>query len=190
MTTFAGYSVTRFDFKGKKVIVRGLLLSYMFPPILLAIPLYVFIAQMRLEDSLSGLIVTYTAQSIPFSTWLLWSFFRGIPTELEDAAMTDGATRIGALFKVIFPLAIPGIVATAVFAFMWAWSEFMFAFIFLSSPSNNTIPLGIRYFQAGTYHQWHFMMSLSTLALIPVVLLFAIIQKYLIKGLAAGAVKM
>jgi len=135
------------------------------------------------------MILSYTTFSIPFCTWMLKAYFDSIAVELEEVAMIDGCTRVGALFKIIFPLAAPGVAATGIFCFMLAWSEFMFAYTFVDTYRFRTLPVGLSLFRGLWGTSWHFMMAASILALVPAVVAFSFLQKYLVQGLQAGAVK-
>jgi len=155
----------------------------------MVIPFYIILVKMRLNDSLITLGLSYTSYSLPFSLWLLWEYFKSIPIELEDAARVDGATRLQAFLKVVVPLAMPGIIATAIFAFIWAWVEYLYAMVLISSDGNKTLTIGIASLIQTTTTRWDLMIAASVLITVPVMVLFALVQRQLIMGFAAGALK-
>ena len=185
----AGYALSRFTFRAKPAIAFLLLLTQMFPLVMLIPPIYRLMVPLGLTDSLLGLIVVYTAFNTPFATFLMQSFFDGIPVTLEEAAMIDGCTRFGALRRVIVPLTLPGMAATLGFVFTAAWSELLFALMLVNSEEKMTFPVGLLSFVSKFAVEWGQMMAATVLALIPVCIFFALIQRYLVQGLTAGAVK-
>ena len=189
VTSIAAYGLTRFRFYGRKGVARFVLLIYMFPPILLIIPYYMIMVRIGLNNTLFGLVITYTAYSTPFSLWLLWEYFKTIPLDLEEAVLIDGGSRIQAFFYVVLPLAVPGIVATAIFAFTWAWVEYLYALVLIASESKKTLTLGISQLFIDVGVRWDLLMPAATLMTLPVMLLFALAQRQLVSGFAAGAVK-
>ena len=185
----AGYAFSRFVFKGKRIIIGIMLITQMFPLLMIIAPIYKIVAQMGLLNSLTSLIIVYTAFNIPFATFLMQSFFDGIPTDLEDAAMMDGCSRFQALRKVVFPLSLPGLGATLGFVFTAAWSELLFALMLISRNDAMTFPVGLLTFVSKFSVDWGQMMAAGVLALIPSCLFFIFIQRYLVQGLTSGAVK-
>ena len=185
----AGYAFSRFAFPGKYLVVFLLLLTQMFPLVMLIAPIYRLMTPLGLTDNLLGLIVTYTAFNTPFATFLMQSFFDGIPKELEESAMIDGCTRGQALRRVIFPLTLPGMGATLGFVFTAAWSELLFALMLINSEENMTFAVGLLTFVSKFSVDWGQMMAAGVLALIPACIFFAFIQRYLVQGLTAGALK-
>jgi len=185
----AGYAFSRFVFRGKNLIILLMLLTQMFPLLMIISPIYKIFATIGLLNTLSGLIIAYTAFNIPFATFLMQSFFDGIPQDLEEAAMTDGATRFQALRLVIFPLTLPGMAATLGFVFTAAWSELLFALMLINSNDTMTFPVGLMTFVSKFSVDWGQMMAAGVLALIPSCLFFFFIQRYLVQGLTSGAVK-
>ena len=185
----AGYAFSRFRFPGKYLVVFILLLTQMFPLVMLIAPIYRLMTPLGLTDNLLGLIVTYTAFNTPFATFLMQSFFDGIPKELEESAMIDGCTRLQALCRVIFPLTLPGMGATLGFVFTAAWSELLFALMLINSEENMTFAVGLLTFVSKFSVDWGQMMAAGVLALIPACIFFAFIQRYLVQGLTAGALK-
>ncbi|MGI9354384.1 MAG: carbohydrate ABC transporter permease [Rhizobiaceae bacterium] len=185
----AGYAFSRFDFAGKRLIIALMLITQMFPLLMIIAPIYRIVAQLGLLNSLTSLIIVYTAFNIPFATFLMQSFFDGIPKDLEDAAMMDGCSRFQALRKVVFPLTLPGIGATLGFVFTAAWSELLFALMLISKNDAMTFPVGLLTFVSKFSVDWGQMMAAGVLALIPSCLFFVFIQRYLVQGLTSGAVK-
>lgn len=185
----AGYAFSRFNFGGKKIIITVMLITQMFPLLMIIAPIYKIVASFGLLNSLTSLIVVYTAFNIPFATFLMQSFFDGIPKDLEEAAMMDGCSRFQALRKVIFPLTLPGLGATLGFVFTAAWSELLFALMLISKNDSMTFPVGLLTFVSKFSVDWGQMMAAGVLALIPSCLFFIFIQRYLVQGLTSGAVK-
>jgi multiple sugar transport system permease protein len=185
----AGYAFSRFRFQGKALVVFIMLLTQMFPLVMLIAPIYRLMTPLGLTDSLIGLIVVYTAFNVPFATFLMQSFFDGIPKELEESAMIDGCTRFAALRRIILPLTLPGMAATLGFVFTAAWSELLFALMLINSEEKMTFAVGLLTFVSKFSVDWGQMMAAAVLALIPACLFFAFIQRYLVQGLTAGAVK-
>lgn len=185
----AGYAFSRFAFRGKFWLAGLLLVTQMFPLVMVIAPISRLFAPLGLTNSLTGLIIIYTAQNVPFAIFLMQSFFDAIPKDLEEAAMMDGATRFGALYRIIFPLTLPGIAATLGFVFTAAWSELLFALMLNSKQQATTFPVGLLTFVSKFSVDFGQMMAAGVLALIPVCLFFFLIQRHLIQGMTAGAVK-
>ena len=184
-----GYGLSRFNFRGKPLLVALMLITQMFPLVMLVAPMFRLLAPLGLTNSLTGLVIVYTAFNAPFATFLMQSFFDAIPKELEEAAMIDGATRFGAFRRIILPLTLPGIAATGGFVFTAAWSELLFALMLNSSSQASTFPVGLLSFVSKFSVDFGQMMAAGVLALIPACLFFLLIQRYLVRGLTAGAVK-
>jgi multiple sugar transport system permease protein len=189
VASFAGYALSRFRFRGKAAVSLILLLTQTFPLVMVIPPIYRIMGQLGLTDSLYGLIIIYTAFNIAFATFLMQSFFDGVPKDLEEAAMIDGCTRFLALRRVILPLTLPGMGATVAFVFTAAWSELLFGLMLINSESQKTFSVGLLTFIGKFAVDWGQMMAASVLALIPVCLFFLFLQRYLVTGLTAGAVK-
>ena len=184
-----GYALSRYSFRGKIWLVGLMLVTQMFPLVMIIAPIFRIFSPLGLTNSLTGLIIIYTAYNVPFAAFLMQSFFDGIPKELEEAAMTDGATRFTALRQIILPLTLPGIAATLGFVFTAAWSELLFALMLNSKQDATTFPVGLLTFVSKFSVDFGQMMAAGVLALIPVCIFFAFLQRYLVTGLTAGAVK-
>jgi multiple sugar transport system permease protein len=184
-----GYGLSRFTFRGKPLLVALMLVTQMFPLVMLVAPMFKILAPLGLTNSLTGLVIVYTAFNAPFATFLMQSFFDAIPRDLEEAATIDGATRFGAFRQIILPLTLPGIAATGGFVFTAAWSELLFALMLNSSVQASTFPVGLLSFVSKFSVDFGQMMAAGVLALIPACLFFLLIQRYLVRGLTAGAVK-
>ena len=189
LASLAGYALSRFRFRAKYWIVALMLITQMFPLVMLVAPIFKMLSPLGLTNSLTGLVLVYTAFNVPFATFLMQSFFDGIPKDLEEAAMMDGCTRFQALRKVIFPLTLPGLGATLGFVFTAAWSELLFALMLISRNETMTFPVGLLTFVSKFSVDWGQMMAAGVLALIPSCLFFIFIQRYLVQGLTSGAVK-
>lgn len=189
LAVLASYTISRPSGKSGKTVIVVVLVSQLLPPAVLLVPLYRSAQTLGLLDSHGGLILAYMAFTLPVAIWLLHGFISAIPAELEESARVDGLSSFRAYFMVIIPLARPGIAATAAYIFFTAWQDFMFALVFLTDEGKRTLPLGVLGFIGQYTVDWGQLMAASTLLLIPVVLIFAIVQKQFIAGLTAGAVK-
>jgi multiple sugar transport system permease protein len=186
---FGAYAFARLRFSFRRLTLVVFLSTYMLPPIAIVIPLYLILVQLHLLDSRAGLIVVYCSFITPFVLWILSGHFRAIPRDLEDAARIDGCSRIGALFRIILPLAKPGLLATALFAFLLAWDEFFYALIFTSSAHAKTIPVAIAEFQGRFTVDFGLVAAGGILAAIPPLIIAFVFQRYIVSGLTSGAVK-
>jgi multiple sugar transport system permease protein len=189
VATLAGYSLARLRYRGKELIGAAILATYMFPGVLLLIPIFVLMAKAGLVNTYTGLIISSITFSLPFCIWMLRAYFMTLPEDLEDAARIDGCTRLGALWRIVFPLSAPGIAATSVFAFMNAWGNYMFALLLLSTESKKTLPPAIGTFITRETISWHLLMAGGMISTIPVLIFFLLVQKYLVQGLTLGAGK-
>jgi arabinogalactan oligomer/maltooligosaccharide transport system permease protein len=190
LATTAGYAFSRFRFPGRRTGLMSFLVSQMFPGVLMLIPLYIIIVQwLKLGSTWIGLILVYATTAIPFCVWMLKGYFDTIPKELEESARIDGATPGQIFIKIILPLAKPAVAVTALFSFMTGWNEFILAATFMNEEAMYTAPVGLRFFVGGFSQQWGYFAAGSIIVSIPVVMLFLFLQKYLVSGLTAGAVK-
>jgi multiple sugar transport system permease protein len=187
--TLAGYTFARFRFPYKNATFLGMMLLRAVPGIALSLPLFVLFARLGLSDTVLGMIIAYTALNIPFTAWLMDGFFRAIPKELEEAARIDGCSHWGAFLRVELPLALPGAAASAIFAFLTAWNEFALASVITRTPASRTFPPGLFEFTGQFVSDWRGMCAMSVLMLIPAILFVALVQRQLMEGLTAGAIK-
>jgi multiple sugar transport system permease protein len=187
--TIGAYALARLRFRGRGFMASATLITYLVPPSILFIPLYAQIKNMGLANSLAGLIAAYPSFTVPFVTWLLMGYFESIPEELEEAAMIDGATRFGAFYRVVLPLAAPGVLAAALYAFTQAWNEFLYALVFITDARLRTLPVGLASFITGDVYGWGFLMAGAVLTTLPVIAAYIYLQKYMVEGLTAGGVK-
>jgi N,N'-diacetylchitobiose transport system permease protein len=186
----AAVALAKYRFTGRKLFMVVMIGILMLPPAGLVIPLYVVLARYHLTNALLGVILTYLTFVLPFAVWTLRGFILGVPKELEEAAMVDGSSRVGAFVRILLPLVAPGLVATSVFAFIQAWNEYIFASVLLTDQSNHTITVWLSYFYGTSRNtDWGGLMAASTLTAIPVVVFFLIVQRRIAFGLTSGAVK-
>ncbi|ADL08480.1 carbohydrate ABC transporter permease [Thermosediminibacter oceani] len=189
VSSFAAYAIARLKFRGKALILALVLSVSMFPGISIISPLFLFLKKINLLNTHLGLILTYTTFTIPLSLWILTSFFREIPFELEESAKVDGATPMQAFLKIIFPLAAPGMFTTAILTFIAAWNEFLFALVFNTKDLMRTVPVGIAMFPGEHELPWGDIAAASVVVTVPLIVMVLIFQKRIISGLTAGAVK-
>jgi multiple sugar transport system permease protein len=187
--TIGAYALARLRFLGRGFMASATLITYLVPPSILFIPLYAQIKNMGMANSLAGLIAAYPSFTVPFVTWLLMGYFESIPEELEEAAMIDGATRFGAFYRIVLPLAAPGVLAASLYAFTQAWNEFLYALVFITDGRLRTLPVGLASFITGDVYGWGYLMSGAVLTTLPVIAAYMYLQKYMVEGLTAGSVK-
>jgi ABC-type glycerol-3-phosphate transport system permease component len=187
--SLAAYGVTRFDFPGKRLFLVGALLSYVFPAIVLFVPIYMIINSLGLIDTLAGVVIAHTILTFPFALWMLRSFFIAIPREIDEAAWVDGASYLVTFAAIILPLALPGVFSVGVFVFVLSWNEYLFASVLITSGSLKTIPVGISEFITSFDVRWGEIMAMGALATIPVVALFLSVQRFFLRGVISGAIK-
>jgi multiple sugar transport system permease protein len=185
----AAYALSRLKFVGAGLLTTFLLITYLLPGTLLFIPLYQILASIGLINSYPALMLTYPTFLLPFATWVMMGYFRSIPVELEEAAMIDGASRLYAFWKITLPLAAPALLAVTLFAFTNAWNEFLFAFVFITSESLRTLPIGLQSMVVGDILPWGQLMAASLLTAVPVAVLYIYAQRFLAEGLTVGGVK-
>jgi multiple sugar transport system permease protein len=187
--TLGAYALARLKFLGRGFMASATLITYLVPPSILFIPLYAQIKNIGLSNSLYGLIATYPSFTVPFVTWLLMGYFESIPEELEESAMIDGATRFGAFYRIVLPLAAPGVLAAALYAFTQAWNEFLYSLVFITDGKLRTLPVGLASFITGDVYGWGYLMAGAVLTTVPVIAAYIYLQKYMVEGLTAGSVK-
>lgn len=183
------YALTRFPFLARPLFASAILFVYMFPPILLGVPLFVIFTALGLTNTLAGLVLAHTTFALPFVLWMLRDFFLAVPREVEEAALVDGCGRPRVLWNVVLPVARPGLVAAGIFTFILSWNDYIYALILMTSESKKTITVGIALFVESTTIEPGLMMAGGVLITIPVLVLFMFVQRYLVQGLAAGAVR-
>ena len=189
LAAIGGYAFSRFRFVGRNATMLAILTTQMFPATMLLLPLYLVIAKLHLVDTYLGLMVFYTSTALPFCVWQMKGFYDTIPASLEEAARIDGCSRGAAFWRVILPLAVPGLVITALFSFMSAWSEYIVAAQVMQDEDMFTLPLGIKSFQSSLSTQWGLYAAASILVSLPVVIVFLILSRFLVSGLTLGSVK-
>jgi ABC-type glycerol-3-phosphate transport system permease component len=187
--SLAAYALTRFDIPLRRVLLMLVLMTQMFPLVVLVIPLFVLERKAALLGTWSGLVLAYLAFTVPLAIWVMRSFLLGIPEELEHAARIDGATRLGAFVRVILPLAAPGLATTAVLCFLEGWKEFMLALTFMNDEERKTLPVVLQSFVGRGDTDWGSIMATSVVYTVPVVVLFVLLRKHLMTARMAGAVK-
>lgn len=195
LSTLGAYAIARLRFKGKNVLLNSILMIYLFPGVLLIIPLFAMLAQIgdrlgfNVQDNLPVLMFTYLAQTLPVALYMLTNYFRTIPSEIEQAGLIDGCSRFDVIWRITLPLAIPALVSVAIYTFMIAWNEFLYAFIFLNNHDLFTMPIKINTIFNDPTPRPHVVMAASTIMTIPVVILFLAMERFLEEGLTAGGVK-
>lgn len=189
IAALGGYGLSRFRFRGKSTLTYVILTTQVLPGSLLIIPLYIIMGNLSILDSKFGLVLAYATFSVPFCTWMMKGFFDTIPISLEEAATVDGSGRLRVFTTIVLPLTVPGLIATGLFSFITGWNEYLFASTFMKSYENWTLPMGIASFQGQYTTDWGTLMAGSVLITIPIVILFLALQKHLVGGMTAGAVK-
>jgi ABC-type glycerol-3-phosphate transport system permease component len=189
LASLAGYGFSRFQFRGARVLMVTVLVAQMFPGLVLLIPYFTMARDAGLLNTYSVLVIAYTSFSLPFCIWMMKGFFDGIPRELDQAALVDGCTHLSAFTRVILPLSVPGLVATGIFSFLVAWNEYLFALVLTTKPNMFLVTVGIA-FNIGQYRiQWNELMASAVVATIPTIVLYSILERHMVRGLSAGAVK-
>ena len=189
LSIMIAYGVTRQRMRGKQLVISGMLYAYMFPPLLLAIPLFTAFSAIGLNDTLLSLVISHLTITMPLGVWFLWGFFKTMPFELEEAAMVDGCSRLGAFLRVVLPLSVPGLVTVAIFAFLLSWTDYTFALVMIGSDANKTVPLGLASMVGAFDLRWGDIMAGSTLIALPLFAAFIALSRYFVQGLTAGAIK-
>jgi multiple sugar transport system permease protein len=185
--TLAGYGLTRFEFWAKRKFAQGILFSYMFPPMLMAIPLYIILSALQMRNTYYGIILAHTSISLPLNIWLMWQYFQIVPISLEEAAWISGASKFRAMREICLPSAMPGILSVALFAFALSWNDFTFAFILQTDKNMFTLPIGLATFVEQTAIHWGMIMSSAVLVSVPTFAMVFFLQKYLVRGLGISA---
>jgi len=183
------YGLTRFAFAGREKVAGLILTTYMFAPVMIIIPFYILVKELGIVNTRLALVLSYTTFCLPFCLWLLRAFFESIPLELEEAALVDGAGRGRAVWHVVLPLALPGLIAAAIFTFILAYNDFLFALVLITSEELKTLPVGVNDLFNATIVDWGMIMAAGVMITVPAVLFFAAVQRYLVQGWGAGGVK-
>lgn len=190
VATLGAYSLVRFTYRGREAIASAVLLSYLLPSVVLIVPLYLLMVKLGLANSLASLVIAYTSFALPYALWLLRSFMAGIPEDLESAAMIDGASRLGAFVDVTLPQALPGIISTALFTFILAWNEYLFALVLVNADDARPLTTGVMTMLVSGFNiEWSLLMAASVMMSVPLIVILAFLQSYLVRGFGAGAVK-
>lgn len=186
---FSAYSVVRLKFYGNRLMPQVFLLSYLIPRTILFIPIYIFITKIGLADSIWGIIFVYPTITIPYATWVLITYFQNLPIEIEEAAWVDGASRLQTIFRIIFPISLPSIISTLIFAFTLCWSEYIYALVIINNKFQRTITLALSSMLVADIIPWGPLMAGAVISTIPVIIFYVIASKFIISGLTLGSVK-
>jgi multiple sugar transport system permease protein len=189
IAALGAYGVVRFFPRFGKVMTRVLITTYMFPPILLAVPYSILVGKAGLVNSRIGLVITYLSFSVPYAIWLLVGFFKTVPLEMEEAAYVDGANRLQVFIQIVMPIVTPGVIAVAIYTFINAWNEFLYSLILINSSNKMTVGIILKSLEGQEVMDWGVMMAASAMVVIPSVIFFMLIQKKIAGGLAAGSIK-
>ncbi|MCC8430149.1 MULTISPECIES: carbohydrate ABC transporter permease [Hyphomicrobiales] len=189
LSSFIAYGATRLRFRGKTTLVASMLFAYMFPPLMLVIPMSALFRIAGLADSLWGLLIAHLAISLPLAVWLLWGFFKSMPFDLEEAAMVDGCSQFGAFIKVVLPLSAPGLITVGIFSFLLSWADYVFALILIMSDDRKTLPVGLASMLGAQDLRWGEILAGATLIALPLFVIFMFCYRYFVAGLTAGALK-
>ncbi|MGP9818500.1 carbohydrate ABC transporter permease [Salinarimonas sp. NSM] len=188
--TLAAHSLVRFRYPGRERLAQLVLFTYLLPSVVLILPLYLMLVWIGVANTLFSLVIAYTTFSLPYAIWLLRSFMQGIPDDLESAALVDGATRMGAFVDVILPQALPGIISTSLFTFILAWNEYLFALVLVNTDAARPLTTGVMNMLVSSFNiEWSLLMAASVMMSIPLIVIFAFLQRYLTRGFGAGGVK-
>jgi len=189
ISSLAGYGFSRFTFKGKNLLFLSVVFCQLVPIMAIMLPLYDWMSQLMLIDTPISLIIAYFIITLPLSTWMSRAAFSKVPLSVEEAALIDGCSRLKAIFKIVLPLALPSLAAIFAFCFIQAWNEYVLAMTLINSTSKRTIQVGLMLYKGEYFTDWGALMAASTIVSLPIILIFILIQKYLVYGLTAGAVK-
>jgi arabinogalactan oligomer/maltooligosaccharide transport system permease protein len=186
----AAFALSRFQFRGRRPALSLFLVTQMFPGAILLVPLYTMMGRLNLLDSFPGLILVYSTVALPFCIWMLKGYYDTIPMSLDEAAIVDGLSIWGVFWRIVTPLALPGMAVTAFFSFITAWNEFMFALVFMQGNTHKTLPVGLSSAYLSQHNiQWHLMAAGSVMITLPVIIMFVVAQRYIVAGLTKGGVK-
>jgi multiple sugar transport system permease protein len=183
------YAVVRLRFRGNRTVAAAILFTYLVPSSLLFIPLFILMNALHLINSLFGVLLVYQSFNVPFCTWLILGYFRSIPTELEDAALIDGCSKLAVLFRIVLPLSLPGIVTAFIFGFTNSWNEFLYVVTLIQSRDRMTLPTGLGSYIMGDVFMWGPLMATALITTIPPIILFMFVQRYVVSGMTLGSVK-
>lgn len=190
IATLGAYSLVRFSYRGRETLALLVLFTYLLPSVVLIIPLYLLMVTLGISNTLFSLVIAYTTFALPYALWLLRSFMAGIPEDLESAALVDGATRLGAFRDVILPQLLPGIISTALFTFILAWNEYLYALVLVNSDSARPLTTGVMSMLISAFNiEWSLLMAASVMMSLPLIVIFAFLSGYLTRGFGAGGVK-
>jgi arabinogalactan oligomer/maltooligosaccharide transport system permease protein len=189
LASTSAYALSRFNFRGRNMMLFALLATQMFPATMLILPFFIILSKLQLIDSFLGLLIIYSSTALPFCIWQMKAYYDTIPKELEEAALLDGCSRWTSFYKIILPISSPALVITALFSFLSSWSEYVVAAVVLQDPQLYTLPLGLKSFQASMATQWGLYAAGALIVSIPVLILFMGISRYLVSGLTMGSVK-
>ena len=190
VSTLGAHAMVSFRIRGREIVGHMILLAYMMPSTAVLIPIYLIIARLGLTNTLFGLVIAYTSLFLPFALWLMRAFMSGIPKEIEAAAVIDGASRMRAFVDVVLPQAVPGIITTGVFSFILCWNEYLYALVMINNDDARTLPTGVMGTLISGYSvEWGMVMAAAAMMSLPLLLVFLFLQRYLVQGFGAGAVK-
>jgi multiple sugar transport system permease protein len=190
VATLGAHSLVRFRYPGREKLAQLVLFTYLLPSVVLIIPLYLMMVWLGVANTLLSLVIAYTTFALPYALWLLRSFMQGIPDDLENAALVDGATRMGAFFDVILPQAMPGIISTSLFTFILSWNEYLYALVLVNTDAARPLTTGVMSMLISAFNiEWSLLMAASVMMSIPLIIIFAFLQKFLTRGFGAGGVK-
>lgn len=190
VATLGAHSLVRFRYRGRERLAQLVLFTYLLPSVVLILPLYLMMVWLGIANSLLSLVIAYTTFALPYALWLLRSFMQGIPDDLENAALVDGATRMGAFFDVILPQALPGIISTSLFTFILSWNEYLYALVLVNTDAARPLTTGVMSMLISAFNiEWSLLMAASVMMSLPLIIIFAFLQKFLTRGFGAGGVK-
>ena len=188
LSSLGAYALSRFSLRGKRFFLLTALLPQFFPYVLVLIPFFVLMSNFGLVDTHAGIIITHMSIALPFCLWMLTGYFNGIPKELDQAALIDGCSRLGVLFRILYPVALPGMVVTGFFAFVVSWGDYLFVSILSQSQATQTLPMGLQTFLNSLQVKWGLITAGTVIAIVPTIVFFSIVQRRLVAGLTAGSV--